>query len=262
MTAWPGLLLGDHDTRSPAQEPTTTALLDAQDHARDAVYNSGLHTIASQHLHTGNDSHLIVMPDVPNLVTDCVPQQTAAHDDLNNWTRSGLVGVDTYGLNFKASGGRATHPLGDAGNKLQFAGCDMVIAILVRSREPMTALTVRFGITDGDTSTFATGTRAEAVLANVSAGGFRRLFTLIRDFDSTAFASGVRVGIVTTGSFAPYDGVVDVTSVVVKPCSVLPQFEPGYYTPRQHDWELIGTGEPPLWDDVINFSRALYLAPA
>lgn len=257
LPPFPDLLLEDFDTRSGLRTQRAQDLYDADDHCRAFTYDPDLHDPDAAHEHTGKDSVLVVTPDVPNLVTDCQPQATAAHGDINLWQRTG-VSVTGFGLQFTAAGQYATTLLGDAGKKAQFPGCDLVLAIEARARTPMTALTLNFGITDGHSSTFETDTKAVIDVADIGVGGYRRYYAILRNYDAAGHSTDVRIGVSTSGTFGPAGAFVDVTAVVVKPCSILPWWEPGYFTPRQHDWELVGTGNVPLWDDVLSFDKAIH----
>lgn len=261
LPPFPDLPVENFDTRSGLLTQRAQDLYDADEHCRAFVYDPDLHDPDAAHEHTGKDSVLIVTPDVPNLVTDSQPQATAAHGDINMWQRTG-VGVTGFGLAFTGSGQYATTVLGDNGNKAQFPGCDLVLAIQARARTPLTALTLNFGITDGHTSTFEAGTKAVIPLADMGVGGYRRYYAILPMYDASGHSTDVRIGVSTSGTFTPADVVVDVSAVVVKPCSILPWWEPGYFTVRQHDWELVGTGNVPLWDDVLGFDRAMHRVPS
>lgn len=252
---------GDLCLGSGLTETTEQVLRKNAVHVREAGYDPAAHSPTGPHDHDGVGSAFILCPDMPNLVLDCQPS-TEGNDSLNEWDRTGVRvgggGLNNRGLYFSATGQYATHVLGDRARSkyMTGAGADLVLAVLARSRAPMANLTLNFGITDGHTATFKAGTKASVSQAQVGIGRYRRAYSLLARYSATAHSSDFRIGISTTGTFSS-GGEVDVTCILVKPCTILPWFEPSLLTRRQHNWELIGVGEVEVFDEEINFHTAL-----
>jgi hypothetical protein len=253
--------VGDLCVGAGLTETTEQTLRTNAVHAREAGYDPATHTPDEPHVHDGVGSAFILCPDMPNLVIDCQPC-TEGNDALDEWSRTGVRfrsdDLNNAGLYFSASGQYATHVLGDRSRSkyMTGAGADLVLAIFARSRAPMADLTLNFGITDGHTSTFKTGTKASITQAQIGVGGYRRFYSLLSKYSATAHATDFRIGISTSGTFSS-GGEVDVTCILVKPATILPWFEPSLLTRRHHNWELIGSGEVPVFDEEINFLTAL-----
>lgn len=230
-----------------------------QEHVRKAAYDPAAHTPIEGHDHDGVNSALIIVPSTSNLIIDSDPT-AEGRNSVNEWEKSG-PSLQNEGLRFD-SAGYATHRLGDgkqgaAQAKRQFGtGSPIVLAVALRLTAPLTAFGFTMGLTDGHTT--ATAHEATWALAD-SRVGWQRFFTYVPAFDPSAFTNAPRMLLRVTSMAPSGEGVSVVARCICAfPSSILPWYEPGYFVQRQHNWELVGWGETPNYDQEMTFDRAIF----
>jgi hypothetical protein len=264
--AWTDIASTDLDPDSPITTSLMTALYGNTVHVRETVRDPAIGSAVLAHAHTGDDGSAVLWPPYcPNLITDCQPE-TGGSDTMALWKLGGaLYDSGQEGLVFGASGDFATHVMGDAVNpsysKTIFGtnGADLVLAICVKATGALSAGKIEFGITDGHTGTFKTGTKAAIPTAAIGAG-WARFWTMIPRYHADGHATDCRLGIKC--SETPSGGLkIKANLMLVVPSAVLTWWVPGANTDAQSNWHHVGTGSVPVWDQKISFDDATYIDP-
>lgn len=121
----------------------------------------------------------------PNLLVDFLPRTDGDH-----WVRFGAgitrpnKGDD--GLSWSGASGQGIYmPVNARGSstKNQFGKNNWCASIMVRANGSLTTGELRFGLSDGSTSTYLTGGRASIAAADLTTG-WQRFFTIITDVPS------------------------------------------------------------------------------
>lgn len=141
-------------------------------HCREIAYDTAAHVPIVAHDHDGKNSARIYPPS-PNLVTFC-----KFNDEIDtNGMQVSRSGV-SYGEDNRGSAGAAMDASGD--NVAVYVGrtglasawgtsAKFAVSIFARSTMPNTVGELRFGLTDGSTTTFLAGCRSSVLSSHVDA---------------------------------------------------------------------------------------------
>ena len=155
-------------------------------HCREIVLDTAAHTPTIAHDHDGLNSALIAPPS-GNLIYVCKWNDEMDESPADDNVSFGNDARETAGAQLISAGDYVAVYVGRSGKYGLFgAATKVVVSLFVRCIAPVSSGTLRFGLSDGSTTTYKTGCRAEIAASQITAS-WTRFWTVCTT--TTAFTS-------------------------------------------------------------------------
>lgn len=254
---WPTSVTSvNYGANKPLNQARVRALRQGLEHVRSTLYDPATHIPSAQHDHDGINSALLQTPG-----GNLVEQSSLNSSSATLWTRSGatLGSAAVGGMIFSSLGQYGYISLGGQSDGGYFAskdamgtGIEFNASIFMKASGAVTTGALQFGLTDGSTSTFATGASATVSYSRLATSYQRFYFA---GTTSAAFSTAAWFVLRVTEAFSA-SVRVDCVQVTLGP--LLCYWHPAQTDPMHYKYRYISQ-DCPCWDTGVSITNAVEL---